>query len=236
MGPGNAVQAKTGSATAVDTISVALDAPTGDGGSVIVEMFGPIVWPGMPEGFDFDFAYPASAPVLWVFRKSPTVAGESSWSWTNTIGGTPTATNWLWRVTEWDAGLDPVSGFEGSSGGNASGTGVTTLSTGTSAPETRRSGSVALATHLWQLPGTNSAQTFDWSSHTNGFTERDELRVTLGTSELDASFSWAFGDTVALNYEVTATVNTTPRRAGDTYYAILAVYGASVLTDPPITV
>jgi hypothetical protein len=214
----NVIQAKTASAGAVDPVTVALDDPTTAGSTVTVEMFGPIAWPGMPAGWEFD----ATLDVLWCFRYSGGPGGETSWDWSP---GFPN--DYQWRVTEWDVGLDPVSPFEGWAGNNASGTGVTTVSTGISAPETNRAEVVALAYHHW-VRGATTAQAFDWSAHTNGFTERDEARVSFSTSEVDGCWSWRFDSTLGSNYECTATVNTTPRNAADVYYALLVVYAASV--------
>jgi hypothetical protein len=87
--------------------------------------------------------------------------------------------------------------------------------------------------HTWNL-GSNSAQAFDFGSYTNGFVERDELRVTSGTSEFDLAWSWAFADTPG-TFETSATVTTTPRHAGDIYTGHLVVYAATVPVLVPPT-
>jgi hypothetical protein len=222
----NAIQAKTGQQANSATATVTLDNPTSPGGTVTVELWGPIVWPGMPDGWEYD-ASVFSTGLLWVFRYSGGPGGETSWQWT--LGF---ATNWFWRVTEWDTALDPVSPLETFANNTASGTGVTTVSTGTT-PTTTRAEVVCLATHVWNR-GSNTAQTFNWDSYTNGFVERDELRVTMGLSEFDVAWSWLFADTAG-TFETTATVNTTPRNAGDTYYSLILVYAATqpVMVDTP---
>jgi len=217
----NAIQAKTGSSSNTTSATVALDNPTTPGGTVTVELFGPIAWPGMPDGWEYD-ASTFSTGLAWMFRYSGGPGGETSWTWT--LGF---AVNWVWRVTEWDVGLDPISPLETWTANTASGVGVTTVSTGTT-PTTTRAETVALAWHLWNWGGV-SAQSFDWSAHTNGFVERDELRVTFpaGTgAEMDSCWSWAFSDTAG-TFECTATTNTTPRHAGDTFYSLIVVYAAT---------
>jgi hypothetical protein len=222
----NAVQAKTGTVGGAgqQTVDVTLDNPTSGSGdhSVIVEMYGPIVWPGMPDNWQFDcFAIPAS-PILWTFRRSGIPAGESTWQWTDPIG----ARVWAWRVTEWDIVLDPVFPYETYSQNSASGASVSTLSTGTT-PATTRGEVVALATHLTTHQASAPGMTLNFSGHTNGFTERDEARLSLTNQELAASWSWAFGTSAGATYECTATVNTSAADAADSYYALLAVYAAT---------
>lgn len=218
----NAVQAKSGTANNLQTVSVALDNPTSGSGdhTVTVEMYGPALWPGMPDHWEYDGNAPEAAPILWAFRRPQVPAGESSWDWTYIA-----ATNWLWRVTEWDSVLDPVGPFEAFKAGTTqNGTGVTTVSTGTT-PSTNRAEVVALATHSWHRLA-NSAQSFNWSDHTNGFSERDDVRATLGNAEYDLGFSWKFAEATG-TFECTATVNTSPRDAADSYNALVVVYAAT---------
>jgi hypothetical protein len=226
----NAIQAKTGTVGGAgqQTVDVTLDTPTQGGGSVIVEMYGPIVWPGMPDGWEFDCSAIPAAAVLWVFRCSPIPAGESTWQWTDPIG----ARVWAWRVTEWDLGLEPVGPFETYSQNSASGASVATLSTGTT-PATNRGEIVALATHLTTHQASAPGMTLNFSGHTGGFVERDEARLSLTNQELDVSWSWAFGTSAGATYECTATVNTSAPAAGDSYYALLGVYAASQPVSPP---
>lgn len=227
LSAGNVIQAKTANAVNQQTISVTLDNPTTPGGTVTVEMLGPAVYPSMPAGWDFDGLVPSSAPVQWTFHYCGGPGGETSWSWTYVA-----ATHWLWRVTEWDVGLDPVSPLEvWAEGDNLGGTGVTTVSSGTT-PATNRGDVVALAMHSW-FSNRTSAQAFNWDSYTNGFTERDELRVTMSPTEYDTAWSWKFGTTPGATYETTATVNTTPRDALDTYRAHVVVYAATVPVEVP---
>jgi hypothetical protein len=217
----NVIQAKTGTADSLTTISVTLDNPTTGGGTVTVEMFGPSVWPGMPDGWDFDcFAIP-SAPILWAFRLPNVPAGLSSWGWTWIA-----PTSWMWRVTEWDTALDPVSPFEVTSNNSATGSGVATVSTGTT-PTTNRAELVALATHVAVHTTSAPGMTLNFSGHTNSFTERDEVRLSLLNGEWQASWSWVFAE-AAGTFETTATVNNSAPAGTDSYYALMAVYAASI--------
>jgi hypothetical protein len=224
LGPANVIQARTGSVVEQTIAEVYLDNPTTEGSTVTVEMHGPVVYPGMPAGWEYD-GNEGAGPHLWVFRKSGVAAGEgvqgsTGWTWSYFAPLT-----WMWRVTEWDSALEPVSPLEArAGGGTVTGSGVTTVSTGTTA-QTSRAEVVCLATHVWQLPAA-SAQSFDWSGHTNGFVERDELRLSETGGEFDASWSWLFADTIG-SFECTATVNTTPRVAGDTFRALIVVYAAA---------
>lgn len=221
----NVVQAKTGTLTNGNPAQVVLDAGTTAGNTVTVEMYGPALWPGMPDGWQYDGTAPDAAPLLWCFRRSGVAAGEgvsgsTSWDWTYIA-----ATNWLWRVTEWDTGLDPVGPFEAFAAGTTqNGTGVTAQSTGTT-PSTNRAEVVALATHSWHRLA-NTAQSFDWSGHTNGFTERDDTRATMGNAEYDLSWSWLFASTPG-TFECTATVNLGTRAASDSYNSLIVVYAAA---------
>jgi hypothetical protein len=68
--------------------------------------------------------------------------------------------------------------------------------------------------------------TLDFSGHTNGFVEQDEVRLSMAAQELAASFSVAFADTPG-TFECTATVNTSAPAAADSYYALISVYAAA---------
>lgn len=216
------LQARTGSASAVDPATVTLDSPTTPGGTVIVEMYGPAQWPGMPPGWEFD-AVTAPASAVWVFRYSGGPGGETSWDFHNFLSA---ATNWVWRVTEWDATLDPVSPLDATPGVNAlTSASVPTLSTGTSGTNVRAE-SVALATHLWSLGSSAPAKTVTFSAHTNGFTERANTRVSFSGQEISASWSWLFNSSPG-SYECTATVtNSAPTTEG--YYGMVVCYAATV--------
>jgi len=220
----NVIQAKTGSAENIDTATVTLDNPTREGSTVTVELSAAginLFESGtVPANWEYDGA--SASFMLQAYRRPGIPAGESSWDFSYIV-----VTHWLWRVTEWDVGLDPISPLSGSGANVATGTGVTTFSSGTSTA-TDRVPNVALATHLWSYVSGPSAQSFDWSGHTNGFTERDELRVSYASSgrENDACWSWLFNDTGG-SYETTATVNTTPRHANDTYHSLIVVYAAT---------
>ena len=222
----NVVQAKTGSiggggATSAD---ITLDNPTTAGNTVTVEMHGPAVWPGMPPGWDFDGSYPDVGPILWVFRLSGAASpgGETSWTWT-TLG--PSA--WMWRVTEWDVGLDPVDPFEIYAGNVASGASVPTFSSGTTAT-TNRAEVVALAMFRWSFAGgADPTRTFGFGPYTNGFTERDEVRVNGTAGEFDAAWAWAFAEATG-TFETTATVTSSSSSSQDSYFAQIAVYAATV--------
>lgn len=219
----NVVQARTGSALDQQTISVTLDNPTRGGGTVIVEMFGPTAWPGMPDGWEFDCFAHGAAPIIWSFRRSPMPAGESSWDWTYLA-----PTGWLWRVTEWDTVLDPVGPYECFSSNVATGASVSSLSTGTT-PTTNRAEVVCLATHLIAYNASGPSVTLGWSGHTNSFTERDEARLSGLNSEWVTCWSWTFAQATG-TFETTATVTNSAPLAGDSYYALLGVYAAP--TEP----
>jgi hypothetical protein len=221
----NAVQAKTGHVQA-NSAPVALDNPTGDGNTVTIEIAAggvPFMDGGMagrvPDGWAFDACSMTNASrIPHVFRKQ-VFGGESSWSF-DYLG--PCA--WHWRVTEWDQALEPVSPLDGFASNFDLGTGVTTLSTGTTST-TGRSDVVCLAWHQWQR-ATNTAQAMTFSGHTNGFTVRDELRYTEGTAEFAPCWSWAFGAGPG-PFESTATVNLATRDAADIYVGLVVVYAAT---------
>lgn len=220
----NVVQARTGSVAANTSCEVWLPAGTQAGSTVTVELIGPSSWPTQPDGWEMD-ATSTTGGRTWVLRKRAVAAGEgvqgsTSWIWTYVAG-----VDWFYRVTEWDTALEPVSPLEAFAFNETSGSAVTTLSTGTSAT-TSRPNVVALAMHWWQMALGNSAQTFDWTGHTNGFTERDEGRFTSPNNEAAVSWSWAFATTTGA-FECTATANTTPKQAGDAYRALLVVYAAT---------
>src|SRR5215216_1749405 len=186
------IQAKTVIATTATTSTeVFLDAGTQAGSTITVELNAagsPItdLGTGIPVGFEEDavgFIGGTAIKSLLVYRKRNVAAGEgvagsTGWTFSDPYG-TPHA--WYWRATEWSASLEPVFPLEQSASTGQTGAGFTTISTGTT-PDTQRSNAVALAWHHWQRPST-TAQTFDWSGHTNGFTERDEQRYTAGTME-----------------------------------------------------
>lgn len=227
----NVIQAKTDKLSA-STAPVVLDAGTRAGSTVTVEIYAdsvPIMDGGIggriPDGFEFDASsVSAGSPDLHVFRKRNVAAGEG------VAGSTPwnftyiTALNWIWRVTEWDTGLEPVYPLEARSHNTATGTSPTTLSTGTT-PQTSRGDLVCLAWHQW-VRNANTAQSMTWSGHTNGFTERDAVRWTMGTSEYGISWSWLFAE-AAGQFETTATINLATRAAADLYFALLVVYAAT---------
>lgn len=234
----NVLQAKTATITTATTAgAVSLDDPAGtqDGSTVTIELFAsgnPFTTEGLggvvPDGFETDgeTLLGGSQPYLWMFRKRDVTAGEGvagSTSWDFTASA---AVWWSWRVTEWDRGLEPVYPLERVSGNWVSGTGITTVSTGATGT-TDRTDTVGLCWHHWQR-STATGQTFDWSGHTNGFTERDELRWTNGPGnlEVDDCWSWAFASTPTA-HECTATVNLTTRDAQDQYMALLVVYAAA---------
>lgn len=225
-------QAKTGSATANTTAAVVLDTGTQEGSTVIIEISAggipltdPISGTTIPAGFEYDAnSFTDTVKYCFVFRKSNVAAGEgvsgsTSWDFVYTA-----PINWHWRVTEWDTALDPVSPLESFVSNWDLGTSPTSLSTGTTL--TNRAETVSLTWHMWTRP-TNTAQSFDWSGHTNGFTERDELRITQGGNEFDSCWAWCF-NSVAGAVETTATINLTTRNSSDIYTALLVVYAAAV--------
>jgi hypothetical protein len=225
LSAGNAIQAKTGSLAAGNPASVALDDPCREASTVTIEIHGggaPISSVGTPpDGWSMDAnSIDTNAiNVLMVFRKPNVAAGEQSW-----VFGYISANNWAWRVTEWDAELEPVSPLDAATAFADSGTGPATLSTGTTGT-TGRGGVVCLAWHHWQR-SSNTAQTMTFSGHTNGFTIRDELRFTAGTAEFAECWSWAFSEPAG-SFETTATINLTTRSAVDLYVAQMVVYAAT---------
>jgi hypothetical protein len=221
----NAVQAKTGSLVAGNPAVVALDDPTQEGNTVTIELHGggaPITQLGtFPVGWELDANSRDTNTInlLHVFRKRQVTGGEQSWNF-----GYISANNWAWRVTEWDAELEPMSPLEGITAFATSGTGPATLSTGTTQTASRP-GLVCLAWHHWQRAAA-TAQAMTFSGHTNGFTIRDELRFTAGVgAEFAECWSWAFSD-VPDAFETTATINLTTRSAVDLYVAQMVVYAA----------
>lgn len=228
----NALQAKTGNVTAT-TAPVVLDAGTQAGSTVMVELAAggvPLMDGGLqgriPNGFEFDGVMTnAGLRYLHIFRKRDVAAGEGVAGSTSWDFSYVAATPWTWRVTEWDRGLEPIFPLEAPVvSGFASGTAPTSLSTGTT-QQTSRSDVVCLAWHYWDGNSQPTA-TMNWSGHTNGFTERDELRWTSGAFEIGSSWSWLFSQTTG-PFECTATINKNPRDASDNFVAMLVVYAAT---------
>jgi hypothetical protein len=228
----NVVQATTGTADSTNTASVALDAGTQAGSTVIVELWaaGASMMDGgmtgrVPAGFEYDACGSTSANrVLQTFRKPNVAAGEGvagSTAW-DFAPGFPT--NWGWRVTEWDTGLDPVFPLETTVGNFATGTSPTNLDSGTTT-ENGRAITVCLGWHLWQRSSV-TAQSMTWSNHTGGFTERASLRQTYTAVEMGSSWSWRFNTTVG-QYATTADINLASRDGGDVYVAQVVVYAAT---------
>lgn len=226
----NAVQAKTGHLDG-DPAVVALDNPTLEGSTVTVEISQNAVigimdagMPGhIPAGFEYDGCSLINGiSYLHIFRKAPVTGGEQSWNFS--IGF---QAPWTWRVTEWDTALELVSPLEAISSGWAQGTSPTSLSTGNAPPTgtTDRSDLVCLVFFYWTRPAA-TAQSFDWSGHTNGFVERDELRWSTTGIEIDACWTWLF-PSAAGQFETTATINLTTRSTQDGYAALLVVYAAA---------
>lgn len=226
------IQAKTGPlppSSGATSVEVSLDNPTQEGSTVIVEMVGPAVWPGMPDGWEFDVNTPAAGPFLWVFHRAGIpagegVAGSTGWTW-----GYIAPTNWIWRATEWGPNLEATSPLEevaAPAGTAASGSGVSSVST-TTTPTTNRAEVVALATHLWvYAANADPSRTFGFGPYTNGFTERDEVRFNAATGEYAVAWSWAFAQATG-TFETSATVTTSAPNANDAYYSLLAVYAAA---------
>lgn len=220
----NVIQAKTDFADATTTPTITLDAATSPGGTLTVEVFGPSTWADMPDGWVNDFAGGSSRG--WVFRYPTGAGGETSFSGWVYIA----AVDWLWRITEWDVGLDPVSALEGGAVGSSTSGVISTFSTGTT-PAVVRDDVVALCAMYWSKAPGASAQSFDFGSWTNSFTERDDFRhsVAASTSEYDAGFAWKFESPAAgATYSTTATITTTPQNVNDTYRSTLVPYAASV--------
>jgi hypothetical protein len=221
----NAVQAKTGSLVAGNPATVALDNPTAEDSTVTIEIHGggaPISSVGTPpDGWELDANSVDTNDInlLLAFRKRYVTGGEQSWDF-----GYISANNWAWRVTEWNADLEPVSPLEATTAFATSGTSPTTLSTG-STWTTSRTDLVCLAWHHWQR-SSNTAQSMTFSGHTNGFTIRDALRFTAGTAEFAECWSWAFASSAG-SFETTATINLTTRDAADLYVAQMVVYAAT---------
>jgi len=220
------VQAKTGQQLAATTAVVALDDPTQEANTVTLEIHGLGITLSdpqlcsVPAGWSLDAnpLDPNGLHLLYMFRKQVT-GGEQSWN----FGFIATAT-WVWRVTEWDTGFEPVSPLEAVTAAAATGTGVTALSTGTT-HTTSRAGLACLAWHHWQRP-TNTAQSMTFSGHTGGFVIRDELRNTSGNIDYADCWSWAFSEDAG-SFETTATVNLAAQAANDIYMAQMVVYAAT---------
>lgn len=229
------VQAKTRIVTtAATSTEVFLDAATQAGSTVTIELYAagnPItdVGTGIPAGFEEDATGVVGGTAiksLLAYRKRDVAAGEgiagsTGWTFTDPYG---TAHAWYWRATEWSRSLEPVFPLERSASTGQTGTTPTAISTGTT-PDTQRPNAVALAWHHWQRPS-NTAETFDFSDHTNGFTERDEQRFTVGAAEGDVCWSWKFLDTTG-PVECTATINLATRNAADSYAGFVVVYAAT---------
>lgn len=221
----NVIQAKTGFAAAAspgDPVTVSLDSPCLGGSTVLLEVtLGglPIMDGGLgavvPDGFAFDGS--DGAPYCNYFRKPEVAAGEQSWQFHSNI-----PTDWGWRVTEWDAGLDPISPLEILVSAVSTGSAPTTQTTGTTT-QNGRANAVCLA---WHFANLTSAASGSWSGHTNGFSERDELSVASGTTWWVSSWSWAFAASPA-QFECTATLSGGTRSASDSLVGMAVVYAAT---------
>jgi len=109
-------------------------------------------------------------------------------------------------------------------------------STGTT-PATNRAEVVALAMHYWAYTAAaDPSRVFGWGPYTNGFVERDEVRLNNATGEVGVAWSWAFASSAG-TFETTATVTNPAPSGNDTYYAMLVVYAATqpVVVPAPTT-
>lgn len=218
-------------------ITVALDSPCQEGNTVTIELFSQAVAffdfaPGysgaVPDGFELDSCVIGSAAkFLYTFRKRNVAAGEQSWQFNSILA----PLSWMWRVTEWNTDLEPISPLEGFNGEyrgfvNA----PATLSSGIAPPNgnTGRDNCMALGWHMF-FEGAADAGTFSWSDLTNGFVVRDSLvgvRIAAGSSRYWATWSWKFAS-VPSQFETTATANRTGGVSGDNYAAMMTVYAAT---------
>jgi hypothetical protein len=231
----NALQAKTGTSDQA-TASVVLDSGTQAGSTVVIEISsgGVSLMDGgmanIPPGFELDAILDVSgARYLHVFRKRDVAAGEGVAGSTSWDFSFITVSIWHWRVTEWDQGLEPVYPLDAAVSAGSFGATPATQSTGTT-QTTGRSDHVCLAWHHWQKGGTGGqVYTFAWSAHTNGFTERAQLRHTFvgaNISDIASSWSWLF-DIGQGPYECTATITQDPADTSAAYVALLVVYAAT---------
>lgn len=220
----NVLQAKYGSGL-VQNLTVTLDNPTAEGSTVLIELYAPgsLTAVGtLPDGFELDANLSYS---FYTLRKREVPAGETSYGFTYIATGL-----WEWRITEWDVALEPGSPYEAWATNTAAAVGLTSFSTGTTAA-TSRPVTVALAMHHWEHAASRPAQTFDWGSHTNGFAERAEQRVSVTGRETDTCWSWLFSDTAGA-YETTATATSSDAMdASDTFWAMCVVYAATTYAE-----
>lgn len=228
----NLLQSKVGTrnvAATPDTAAIGFDAGCQQDSTVIILLADPggggMMSGGMggsvPDGFEYDGGVATTANLIniYAFRQRYVTAGQQSWNFTKV------PPNWFWWATEWDLGLEPVSPLEALAGNSASGTAPTSVSTGTT-PTTSRANVVAMAIHHWTRTSATGA-TFDWSGHTNGFVEQDQVRWTMDSGGgACGSVSMAYA-TATGAFECSATINLTPRDASDVYFAMVAVYAAT---------
>jgi hypothetical protein len=233
----SALQAKSGGVRG-GPVSIGLDSPCTAGSTVTVELwaggiafadFAPGYAGAVPDGFQLDGCTTATTAVnrfLYTFRKTVT-AGEQSWSW-NSLAA---PLDWLYRVTEWNADLEPVSPLEGYAGDYyaepTTPNPPATFSTGTapSAGNTNRASVVALACHMFRA----TAGTFSFSNLTGGFDQRDALsNFTPSGSAYHywTVWSWKFAQAVG-QFECTASCARTGAASGDNYASLVTVYAAT---------
>lgn len=227
----NVIQVKMGSAEAIDPATVTLDTPTTGGGTLILEIWGLSSWAGMPDGWEYDGS---TFGIIYQFRYPRVPAGESSWDFHNISN---LATNWAWRITEWDTALDPVSPLDALPGTNSVVAAAVqpTFSTGTSGTNARDE-SVALATLMWYRPVSSPTRTVTWDNYTGGFTERGEQRVSFSITEISVAYAWKFNTSVG-TYETTADITDSASTTNNNYYGIVSVYAATqpVVVPAPVT-
>lgn len=240
LSPASVIQAKT-DVVRGGPVSLGFDGSCQAGSTVTIELstegvafidFAPGLGGNVPDGFELDSCTLSTASVikyLYCFRKSGVAAGEQTWSFNSLTA----PLDWVYRATEWNAKLEPISPLEGyDSNFYAEVTTPNppaTLSTGT-APTTgatNRQNVVALA---WHLFFSSNAGTFAFSNLTNGFTERAALSSVLATPpgaiKYWPTWSWLFADTAG-QFECTATCARTGAASGDNYASLVTVYAAT---------
>jgi hypothetical protein len=220
----NVLQAKSGGGV-IQNLTITLDNPTQAGSTIIIELWAPgslTIVGTLPDGFQLDANLSSQ---FYTMRKARVAEGETSFAFTYS-----TSTFWAWRITEWDTALEPESPFETWASAAQVATGLSSFSTGTTWASSRPN-VVALATHCWKRGQTDTGYTFDWGSHTNGFTERDELRISATAVEFDACWSWKFAEATD-TFETTATATCNNAfDAQDTFWAVCAVYAATTYAE-----
>jgi hypothetical protein len=219
------VQANTGSASAVSSVSATVPAGTVEGDTGIICMFGatPLT---PPEQWEFAAADPTV--FLAVMCRGDLLGGESSWPFSS-VGGVNAI--WSWTAGEWGntapAPVETSAAVSGTPGASSLSTG----STGTFGTQ------FVMGVAAFAMFSSNASAAWPSVSYSGGFAETDSVQVGDGTHAGDvhlwvARLYGADSDTGPWSCTATFTGSMTSKVP----YAALAVFRAQETADAPMSV